>query len=329
MNGPQFHLYGCVQPVSAVVPKLLDAARRQDMRAVVRSSDAERIDALNTSLWEGGGSFLPHGSDGDEHPEAQPVFLTTTTSVPNGAELLILLDGADHADADAFKRVCLLYDASDPQAAQSAEAFTRTRRADGTVQWSLQTTEGRWEPQAVAAESPTDASAPTAAAAPDDGPAGATPSEADPAGEAPRLESAPVERTLSIIKPDATAANLTGRIIARLEDTGLRFVAQRRLLLARRDAEGFYAEHRERPFFGALCDFMTSGPVVVQVLEGVDAIARNREVMGATNPADAEEGSLRKEFGSSIERNAVHGSDSPAAAQREIAYFFSAVDIVG
>ena len=327
MNGPQFHLYGCVQPVSAVVPKLLHAARRQDMRAVVRSSDAERIDALNTSLWEGGTSFLPHGSDGDEHPEEQPVFLTTTTSVPNGAELLILLDGADHSDANAFKRVCLLYDASDPQAAQSAEAFTRARRADGTVQWSLQTTEGRWAPQAVTAESPADAS--LSAAAPDDGPANGTPSEADPDGEAPCPESAPVERTLSIIKPDATTANLTGRILAHLEDTGLRIVAQRRLLLARRDAEGFYAEHRERPFFGALCDFMTSGPVVVQVLEGMDAITRNREVMGATNPADAEEGSLRKEFGSSIERNAVHGSDSPASAQREIAYFFSAVDIVG
>ena len=329
MNGTQFHLYGCVQPVSAVVPKLLHAARRQDMRAVVRSSDAERINALNTSLWEGGISFLPHGADDDEHPEEQPVFLTTTTSVPNGAELLILLDGADHSDADTFKRVCLLYDAGDPQAAQTAEAFTRSRGAGGAVQWSLQTTEGRWEPRTVAAESPADASAPATVSAPDSDPAGGAASEAEPDDEATDPGSAPVERTLSIIKPDATAANLTGRIIARLEDTSLRIVAQRRLLLTRRDAEGFYAEHRERPFFRSLCDFMTSGPVVVQVLEGVHAIARNREVMGATNPGDADKGTLRKEFGSSIERNAVHGSDSPASAQREIAYFFSAVDLIG
>lgn len=138
-----------------------------------------------------------------------------------------------------------------------------------------------------------------------------------------------LERTFSIIKPDATARNLTGKINAMLEEAGLRVVAQKRLHMSRAQAEGFYAVHRERPFFGDLCAYMTSGPVVVQVLEGQGAIARNREVMGATDPAKAAEGTIRRTFGENIERNCVHGSDAPETAATEIAYFFSQIEIVG
>mgnify|MGYP000563085661 CR=1 FL=1 len=138
-----------------------------------------------------------------------------------------------------------------------------------------------------------------------------------------------VERTLSIIKPDATRRNLTGAINKCFEDAGLRIVAQKRIQLTRDKAEGFYAVHKERPFYGDLCDFMTSGPVVVQVLEGEDAVKRNRDVMGATNPADAEEGTIRKAFAESIEANSVHGSDSDENAATEIAFFFNDDEIVG
>jgi nucleoside-diphosphate kinase len=138
-----------------------------------------------------------------------------------------------------------------------------------------------------------------------------------------------VEHTLSIIKPDATRRNLTGRINAMLEDAGLRIVAQKRMRLTRAQAESFYAVHSERPFYDNLCAFMTSGPVVVQVLEGEVAIDRNREVMGATNPADAAEGTIRREFAESIEANSAHGSDSAENAAREIGFFFGEVDIVG
>jgi len=137
------------------------------------------------------------------------------------------------------------------------------------------------------------------------------------------------QRTFSIIKPDATQRNLTGEICARFEKAGLRIIAQKRIRLSRAQAEQFYAVHKERPFFDGLCSFMTSGPVVVQVLEGDDAIARNREIMGATNPADAEEGTIRKDFAQSIEANSVHGSDGPETAAEEIAFFFSDEEIVG
>ncbi len=138
-----------------------------------------------------------------------------------------------------------------------------------------------------------------------------------------------IERTFSIIKPDATRRNLTGKINAKLEEAGLRIIAQKRLLMTRSQAEGFYAVHKERPFFNSLCDFMTSGPVVVQVLEGENAVLRNREVMGATNPAQAAPGTIRKEFAESIEANSVHGSDSLENAAIEIAYFFSQIELVG
>lgn len=138
-----------------------------------------------------------------------------------------------------------------------------------------------------------------------------------------------IERTLSIIKPDATRRNLTGKINARLEEAGLRIIAQRRIRLTRDQAEGFYAVHSERAFFNDLCEFMCSGPVVAQVLEGESAVTKNREVMGATNPANADDGTIRKEFGESIEANSAHGSDSSENAAIEIAYFFSETDIVG
>ncbi len=138
-----------------------------------------------------------------------------------------------------------------------------------------------------------------------------------------------VERTLSIIKPDATRRNLTGQINARFESAGLRIVAQKRLQLTRAQAEGFYAVHAERPFFNDLCTFMTSGPVVVQVLEGENAVQANRDIMGATNPANADEGTIRKDFGESIEANSAHGSDSQENAAVEISYFFSQTEIVG
>ncbi len=138
-----------------------------------------------------------------------------------------------------------------------------------------------------------------------------------------------VERTLSIIKPDATRRNLTGAINERFESAGLRIVAQRRLRLTRDRAEGFYAVHKERPFYDSLCTFMTSGPVVVQVLEGENAVAKNREVMGATNPEDAAPGTIRKDFAESIEANSVHGSDSAENAATEIAFFFNDDEIVG
>lgn len=137
------------------------------------------------------------------------------------------------------------------------------------------------------------------------------------------------ERTLSIIKPDATRRNLTGAINARFEEAGLRIVAQKRLHLTPAQAERFYEVHKERSFFGSLCAFMTSGPVVVQVLEGENAVARNREIMGATNPANADAGTIRKDFAESIEANSVHGSDSADNAAREIAFFFAETEIVG
>ena len=136
-------------------------------------------------------------------------------------------------------------------------------------------------------------------------------------------------RTFSIIKPDATRRNLTGAVTKMLEDGGLRVIASKRLQLTREQAEGFYAVHRERPFFGDLVDFMISGPVVVQVLEGENAMQRNRDIMGATNPANADAGTIRKEIAESIEANSVHGSDSDENAAVEIAYFFSEDEIVG
>jgi nucleoside-diphosphate kinase len=137
-----------------------------------------------------------------------------------------------------------------------------------------------------------------------------------------------IERTLSIIKPDATRRNLTGKINARLEEAGLRVIAQKRLWLTRKQAEGFYAVHRERPFFGSLCEFMSSGPVIAQVLEGENAVAKNREVMGATNPANAAPGTIRKDFAESIEANAIHGSDAAETARFEIGYFFPGIELV-
>ena len=138
-----------------------------------------------------------------------------------------------------------------------------------------------------------------------------------------------IERTFSMIKPDATKRNLTGAITKMLEDSGLRVVASRRVWMSLREAEGFYAVHRERPFFGELTEFMSSGPTIVQVLEGENAIAKNREVMGATDPAQADAGTIRKEFALSKGENSVHGSDSEASAAREIAFFFSGLELVG
>jgi len=138
-----------------------------------------------------------------------------------------------------------------------------------------------------------------------------------------------VQRTLSIIKPDATRRNLTGKIIAKFEDAGLRVVAQKRIRLTKEEAGRFYAVHRERPFYDELCEFMASAPIVVQVLEGEDAIAKNREVMGATDPAEAAEGTIRKEFALSKGENSVHGSDAPETAAEEIRFFFSELEIVG
>ena len=138
-----------------------------------------------------------------------------------------------------------------------------------------------------------------------------------------------LERTFSIIKPDATRRNIPGQVAARLEEGGLRIVAQKRINMSREQAEGFYAVHSERPFFNDLVAFMTSGPVVVQVLEGENAVARNREIMGATNPADADAGTIRKDFAESIEANSVHGSDSLENAKIEIDFFFSADEITG
>lgn len=137
------------------------------------------------------------------------------------------------------------------------------------------------------------------------------------------------ERTLSIIKPDATRRNLTGQINARFEEKGLRIVAQKRLQLTQAQAEAFYAVHSERPFFKDLCEFMISGQVVVQALEGENAVQANRDIMGATNPANADAGTIRKDFGESIEANSAHGSDSQENAATEIAFFFSGLEIVG
>ncbi len=136
-----------------------------------------------------------------------------------------------------------------------------------------------------------------------------------------------MERTLSIIKPDAVKKNLIGKIVARFEEEGLRIAAMRKVHLSKREAEGFYAVHAERPFFGELTDFMSSGPAVVIVLEGDNAITRNREIMGATNPAEAAEGTLRKLYADSIGENAVHGSDAPETAAVEISYFFRGTEL--
>lgn len=138
-----------------------------------------------------------------------------------------------------------------------------------------------------------------------------------------------LERTFSIIKPDATRRNITGKVLSYLEAGGLRVVAQKRIHMTKEQAEGFYAVHKERPFFNDLVSFMISGPVVVQVLEGENAVLRNREIMGATNPANADAGTIRKDFAESIEANSVHGSDAPETAREEIAYFFKPEEIVG
>ena len=138
-----------------------------------------------------------------------------------------------------------------------------------------------------------------------------------------------VTRTFSIIKPDATRRNLTGAVTKMLEEAGLRVVAAKRIRMSRGQAEGFYAVHKERPFYNDLCSFMTSGPVVVQVLEGEDAVKRNRDIMGATNPVEAAEGTIRKAYAESIEANSVHGSDSDENAKIEIDYFFQPNEIVG
>ena len=138
-----------------------------------------------------------------------------------------------------------------------------------------------------------------------------------------------VERTLSILKPDATRRNFTGAINQRFKDAGLRIVAQRRLRLTREQAQQFYAVHAERAFYDDLCDYMTSGPIVAQVLEGENAVVLNREIMGATNPANADKGTIRKDFGESVEANSVHGSDSPENAAIEVTFFFAQTDIVG
>lgn len=137
-----------------------------------------------------------------------------------------------------------------------------------------------------------------------------------------------IQRTLSIIKPDAVARNLIGSIDARFEQSGLRIVAMRRMQLTKEQAQRFYAVHSDKAFYESLCEYMSSGPVVVQVLSGEDAIAKNREVMGATNPANAEIGTIRRDFGESIEHNAVHGSDSPENAEIEIRFFFKELDII-
>ncbi len=138
-----------------------------------------------------------------------------------------------------------------------------------------------------------------------------------------------IERTFSIIKPDATKRNITGKVIAKLEEGGLRVVASKRIHMSREQAEGFYSVHKDRPFFGELVEFMMSGPVVVQVLEGENAVLRNREIMGATNPAEAAPGTIRAEFAQSIGENSVHGSDAPETAKEEIAFFFKDEEIVG
>ena len=138
-----------------------------------------------------------------------------------------------------------------------------------------------------------------------------------------------IERTFSIIKPDATKRNLTGKIIDRFESNGLRIIASKRIHMTREQAGGFYAVHKERPFYNELVDFMISGPVVVQVLEGENAIAKNREIMGATNPAEADEGTIRKDFAESIDANSVHGSDAPETAAEEIKFFFTDDELVG
>ena len=137
-----------------------------------------------------------------------------------------------------------------------------------------------------------------------------------------------IEQTLSIIKPDATKRNLTGKINSKLEDSGLKIIAQKRILLSKTQAEDFYKVHQERPFYNDLVKFMISGPVVVQVLEGENAVSKNREVMGATNPEEAEDGTIRKEFAESLEANSIHGSDSLENAKIEISFFFSQIELV-
>ncbi|AVW91152.1 nucleoside-diphosphate kinase [Celeribacter baekdonensis] len=138
-----------------------------------------------------------------------------------------------------------------------------------------------------------------------------------------------IQRTFSIIKPDATKRNLTGAIVAKFEEAGLRVIASKRIQMTLAQAQEFYGVHKDRPFFGELCDFMISEPVVVQVLEGENAIAKNREIMGATNPADAAPGTIRAEFALSVGENSVHGSDAPETAAAEIAYFFAGLELVG
>ncbi len=321
---PRVRFYGCRQTYEKILPKLLAQANKNGKHVVVRSTDQDRIRKINEILWSSDAeSFLPHGmrDDGGDASE-HPIYLTTGTEVPNAATLLVLLDGADSSDEVNFERIFYIYDEDEKDSLARALAFGRSLDADSKVEWVHQATSGKWgklgpdAPETATSAAPTKKTTAKKTFAP------------KPQPEAVARKS-DEEHTLSIIKPDATQANITGKINARLEESGLKIIAQKRLLLTRTQSEAFYAEHRERPFFASLCKFMTSGPVVVQVLEGPGAILRNRELMGATNPKEAAEGTIRRDFAFSVERNSVHGSDSPESAAREISFFFATCEIVG
>ena len=269
---------------------------------------------LDRMLWDqGAASFLPHGLAGGADDARQPILLSTSPDAPNLARNMLIADGEWRDAALAYDRAFYLFDAASLEAARLA--------------WKLLAGQGRGRAPLLGARRRQVEAARPEACRGVAAPLGGAQFQPNPiTGDRPVMA---VTRTFSIIKPDATRRNITGAVTKMLEEAGLRVVASKRIRMTRDQAEGFYAVHKERPFYNDLCTFMTSGPVVVQVLEGENAVQRNRDVMGATNPADAAEGTIRKVYAESIEANSVHGSDSDENAKIEIAFFFKPEEIVG
>ncbi len=265
-------------------------------------------------LWDqGADSFLPHGLAGGSDDARQPILLSTSDDAPNGARNVLIADGEWREAALTFDRAFYLFDDATLEGARLAWKLLAGGKGSSAV--SGRRTSGEMGPEEP---DPCPVYRVTARGA----------ANPNPLFHGDRTAMA-ATRTFSIIKPDATRRNLTGAVTKMLEEAGLRVVASKRIHMTREQAEGFYAVHKERPFFNDLVAFMISGPVVVQVLEGENAVKRNRDVMGATNPADAAEGTIRKEFAESIEANSVHGSDSDENAEIEIDFFFKPEEIVG
>ena len=297
------------QVIASLAQKVLDS----EERLLIVAEDHSYLAKLDRILWDqGAGSFLPHGLSGGADDARQPILLSTSPDAPNQARNMLIADGIWSEAALTYERSFYLFDDSTLEDARLVWKLLSGRDGIERRYWAREGADGSGKPEACRS--------------------GHVPLGGEQfhpiifTGDRPVMA---VTRTFSIIKPDATRRNLTGAVTKMLEEAGLRVIASKRIRMSRDQAEGFYEVHKERPFYNDLCTFMTSGPVVVQVLEGENAVARNREVMGATNPAQAEEGTIRRTYAELIEANSVHGSDSEENAKTEIAFFFNPEEIVG